>query len=137
MKTCGPPPACNPGDLQVGGSCNYPCYSVSSCGTTVNCQPVYYPSWDGGIPISIDGGVSCNPSAEYYRNYFGYSQSQCAVIDYGCPINTNGFNNACGCGCEQRRGCPEWVNCMPSNGPTNPYCTDAGRTQCPYTKRAL
>jgi hypothetical protein len=97
-----------------------------------------YPVWDSGVP-AIDGGGpgSCNPSTEYYRNYVGLNQSQCAVIDFGCPINTTGFSNACGCGCQQRAGCPEWVNCMPSNVPMNPYCSDAGRAQCPYTKRAL
>ena len=134
LKSCGPPPTCNPGDIQIGGTCNYPCYTVSSCSGSVNCLPVY-PSWDGGV---FDGGGSaCNPSAEYYRHYLGYSASQCAVIDYGCPINTTGFSNACGCGCEQRLGCPQWVDCMPSNGPVNPYCTDAGHALCPYTTRAL
>jgi hypothetical protein len=135
-KSCGTPPSCNPGDVQVPGTCSYPCYSVSSCGKTVSCMPLTYPSWDGGVP-PYEGGPGCNPSAEYYRHYFGYSPSQCAVVDYGCPINTTGFNNGCGCGCEQRLGCPQWVDCMPSNGPQNPYCTDAGRTQCPYTQRAL
>ncbi|HEX7670465.1 MAG TPA: hypothetical protein VF395_12810, partial [Polyangiaceae bacterium] len=103
---------------------------------TVNCMPSTYPYWDGGVP-PYEGGLACNPSAEYYRNYVGHSPGQCAVIDYGCPINTTGFGNPCGCGCEQPRGCPQWVDCMPTNGPVNPYCTDAGRAQCPYTQRAL
>ena len=71
----------------------------------------------------------CNPEAEWYRKYISESLETCAVIDFGCPPNTIGFENQCGCGCEQNAACPEWFNCMPPQ-----QCNvEQLKGQCPYS----
>jgi hypothetical protein len=111
---------CQFGDTQINGPSDCPagaeCYSNSICCTTVWCIRT----------------TTCNPAAEYNRNYVGSSPSQCAVIDFVCPAYTTYFSNQCGCGCEQDASCPQYVDCMPG-GPVDPLCAS---NNCPYTLRA-
>lgn len=126
-------PACDLGDQQLDGACPplaY-CYPRSSCGVTITCLDTASAA-DAGA--AVDGG-SCNPDAEYNRNYVSTDPQQCQVIDYACPANTTYFGNDCGCGCEQASSCPPSVDCMPGPGTQDPLCTQTG--QCPYTIRAL
>jgi hypothetical protein len=88
---------------------------------------------DGNTGL-IDG-AACNPEEEYQRRYVADSPAVCATIRYTCPDNTTGFQNDCGCGCEQRSSCPQYVNCMPGLGDTDPLC-DMASVDCPYTIRA-
>ncbi|PID37907.1 MAG: hypothetical protein CSB49_08290 [Proteobacteria bacterium] len=72
---------------------------------------------------------SCDPKAEWYRKYVATDVQQCQTIKYVCPPNTTHFTNACGCGCEQDKSCPEWFNCMPPAG-----CdVKALKEKCPYS----
>jgi hypothetical protein len=71
------------------------------------------------------------------RDYVGESPEICAVIRYACPELTEGFSNACGCGCEQSEDCPATVDCEPGSGDPDPLCTDQDPDPCPYTVRAL
>ncbi len=100
-----------------------------------------FPSSDGcnTCTCMASGGVactkraclpSCDPAKEPNRKYVGHSPEQCMLIRYACEPNTNGFSNACGCGCEQAANCPAFINCMP--GPGVPSCAPE-RARCPYT----
>ncbi len=75
----------------------------------------------------------CDPATEWWRDYVATSPSACATIKYGCPENTKGFQNTCGCGCEQDASCPEYFDCMP------PSPCDAAQIKkdCPYSDIAL
>jgi hypothetical protein len=73
---------------------------------------------------------------EYNRNYVSLDTGACFVIFYGCPAFTDMFTNECGCGCEQRSSCPEWVNCEPGSSPRDPLCAMAPDDPCPFTERA-
>jgi hypothetical protein len=125
-------PSCNLGDTQLADACppEYTCYSRTLCGTTIYCISEVL-DLDAGAPR--DGG-SCDPALEPDRQYVGTSPAECSVILFACPVNTNYFGNACGCGCEQDASCPEWVDCMPPA--TDPLCTTEGRAKCPYTRVA-
>ena len=59
---------------------------------------------------------ACDPKAEWYRDYVSTDPAQCQVIDFACPPNTTGFENSCGCGCQQDLSCPEFFNCQPPAG---------------------
>lgn len=138
-----------PGESWKPDACNT-CYcdeSGQSACTGAYCAPecVYagatyqvgesFPALDGCNTCSCtDGGISCtkvgcacDPQKEWWRHYVALSPSECAVIDYGCPENTKGFENACGCGCEQDASCPPTIDCLP---PTD--CSDLVK-KCPYS----
>jgi len=96
-----------------------------------------FPALDGCNKCTCtDQGVSCtelmcacDPDKEWWRQYVAKDPKQCAVIDYACPPNTKGFENACGCGCEQDASCPQWFDCMPPS-PCDPA---AIKEKCPYS----
>ncbi len=96
-----------------------------------------FPSLDGCNTCTCTSvGVSCtekacpcDPKAEWWRGYVALDPNTCAVIDFGCPDNTVGFENACGCGCEQNSSCPETFDCMPPSS-----CDEEElRQKCPYS----
>jgi hypothetical protein len=78
-------------------------------------------------------GCACDPTKEWWRSYVSTDPAQCLVIDYGCPNNTTGFSNECGCGCEQDASCPQWFDCMPPS----PCDVTKLKEQCPYSGIAL
>ncbi len=99
--------------------------AVDGC-NTCTCQE------DGSVGCT-ELACDCNPDKEWYRKYVSLDPKECELIDYGCPPNTFGFQNACGCGCEQDPSCPEWFNCMPPNG-----CdVEAIKKKCPYSGIAV
>lgn len=85
---------------------------------------------DGGI-VCTKVACSCDPTTEWWRDYVSTSVNECALIDFACPENTTGFQNACGCGCEQDASCPQTIDCQP---PTD--CTEL-KKKCPYSLVAL
>ncbi len=88
---------------------------------------------EGGSVGCTELACNCDPPKEWYRKYVSLDPKECQLIDYGCPPNTVGFENACGCGCEQDPSCPEWFNCMPPNG-----CdVKALKEKCPYSGIAV
>lgn len=72
----------------------------------------------------------CNPETEWWRDYVLEDEQQCWAAYIVCPEHTTYFSNSCGCGCEQDRSCPEWINCMPPRD-----CSDL-RSKCPYSEIA-
>lgn len=70
---------------------------------------------------------ACDPAKEWWRNYVATDPKTCMVIDYACPEYTTGFQNECGCGCEQDKSCPQFIDCMPPKD-----CTDLVK-KCPYS----
>jgi hypothetical protein len=94
-----------------------------------------FPALDGCNTCSCtDAGVictkqacTCDPAQEWWRFYVAFSPAECAVIDYACPPNTIGFQNECGCGCEQDASCPKIIDCK---GPTD--CNELV-DKCPYS----
>lgn len=72
---------------------------------------------------------ACDPSAEWWRHYVSTDPAECQLIDFGCPPNTMGFENGCGCGCQQDPACPEYYDCMP------PAMCDVQKIMetCPYS----
>jgi hypothetical protein len=132
--TCNAIPVCDAGDHEITGECPpsvIACYSRTLCGTTIRCISESGAGGEGGA-----GGATCEPAAEYNRKYVATNPSTCQLIDYACPPATQGFQNACGCGCEQPGSCPEFVDCAPrvDTRPPDPLCADSGA--CPYTTRA-
>ena len=156
QSQCTAVPVCNPGDSQLMGACppnQSSCYSRTACGTTIHCVT---PSGTGGAPGSGgstgsggtsgsagaagaggEGGGACDPPNEPDRKYVATTPNQCALIDFVCPAHTWYFGNDCGCGCEQDATCPDYVDCMPGPGPSNPLCSGTEAARCPYTIRAL
>ncbi len=67
---------------------------------------------DGTVSCTEEA-CACDAAAEWWRDYVATSTAECAVIDYSCPPNTTGFENACGCGCEQSHACAESYDCAP------------------------
>ena len=128
MVCCNAMPVCDAGEVLISSQADCPsnsqCRSISLCCTTIWCAKV----------TAQDAGT-CNPSTEFNRHYVATSPSQCAVIDYSCQTNTTMFGNACGCGCQQDSSCPQYVDCMPGTGTSDPLCSDL--TRCPYSTRAL
>jgi len=101
-----------------------------------------FPAGDGCNTCTCQGpdevsctqmACTCDPEKEWYRDYVSTDPMTCAVIDFACPPNTTGFENACGCGCEQDPSCPQYFDCMP------PAMCDfeALKEQCPYSGFAL
>jgi hypothetical protein len=98
------------------GSCSY--------AGTMYANGASFASTDGCNSCSCSNGnvlctamaCVCNPSTEYWRNYVSTSPTECMLIDYACPTNSAGFGNACGCGCEQNRNCPEYFYCVDASG---------------------
>jgi hypothetical protein len=101
--------------LNAGDGCN-----TCTCGS-------------GGLVACTEKACTCDPTKEANkRKYVGTSAAQCAAIDFACTGNTTMFQNACGCGCEQDPGCPEWFNCMPSV-PPSPCDPTQIKDTCPYS----
>jgi len=96
-----------------------------------------FPALDGCNTCTCEAGAvgctelacMCNPAAEWWRDYVSLDPKECELIDYGCPTNTTGFNNECGCGCEQSAACPEYFDCMPPS-PCDP---EQIAIDCPYS----
>lgn len=97
-----------------------------------------FPAIDGcnTCECTADGTVacteiacSCDPQAEWWRDYVSTDPQECQLIDPNCPANTASFGNACGCGCEQSAECPQYFDCMPPNQCDVP----ALHEQCPYS----
>ena len=87
---------------------------------------------DGGMVGCTKMACACDPDTEWWRQYMSTDPAQCPLLDYACPQNTTPFLNACGCGCQQSKDCPQWFNCMP--GPGVPACNvDAIKAKCPYS----
>lgn len=72
---------------------------------------------------------TCDPTTEWWRDYVSTDPMECQLIDFACPPNTKGFENECGCGCEQDASCPEFFDCMP------PAQCDVAKIKetCPYS----
>ncbi|MCA9632611.1 MAG: hypothetical protein KC766_33390 [Myxococcales bacterium] len=60
--------------------------------------------------------------------YVATSPDECAVIDYACPANTEGFGGDCGCGCRQDPRCAAVYDC--SSGCER----DVIEVFCPYSE---
>ena len=86
----------------------------------------------GAVVSCTEKACVCDIGGEWWRNYVATDVSSCALLDYVCPANTQHFGNDCGCGCEQDKTCPEYVNCQPG---ANPNC-QAQLAKCPYSKVA-
>ena len=160
---CGDPLVCDPGDFPA--TADTPCraadlgYEKYLCGKSLSCCH----SVDGGatvdatlddaptVEVAVDtaqsldsavdntpglgDGPGCDPDAEYNRQYMAASPAICATIRYACPDNTTFFQSDCGCGCEQRSSCPQYVACTPGAASIDPLC-DPSSADCPYTLRA-
>jgi hypothetical protein len=99
--------------------------SVDGC-NTCTCQ-------DDGTVSCTEIACPCDPESEWWRDYVSTDPQECALIDFGCPPNTAGFENQCGCGCEQDPSCPEVFDCQPPK-----QCDlEALHEQCPYSTIAL
>jgi hypothetical protein len=116
-------PSCAAGYSLVGTGCTVstpnPCYSMDECGGGLVCQKT---------------SITCDRAAEYNRRYQLADTTLCETTTLTCVTNTTAFKSACGCGCEQASGCPEWFDCMPG-GTLDPACSDS--TICPFSGRAL
>jgi hypothetical protein len=134
---------CNTCSCQADGQSI--CTKIACAPTCTYAGVVYqigdeFASLDGCNKCSCtESGVSCtelpcacDPAKEWWRDYIGSSPQQCALIDFACPPNTIGFQNACGCGCEQDASCPQFIDCMPPA----PNC-EAMKEKCPYSGVAL
>lgn len=84
----------------------------------------------GTCALGAPPAPACDPAKEPNRRYVASSPAQCMLVKFACEAGTNGFSNACGCGCEQPSDCPSFINCMP--GPGVPSCAPE-RARCPYT----
>jgi hypothetical protein len=73
-------------------------------------------------------GCVCEPANEWWRSYVATSPEQCAVIDYTCEAGLQGFENACGCGCEQSLAACKPA--MPCGDPLLASCP-LSETDCP------
>jgi hypothetical protein len=122
---CSAPP-CAPGYSATTTACTpddnlpSPCYSVVDCGARFVCQKL---------------NMACQRASDFGRRYRFADTTSCRSSLSVCPVNTKGFSDACGCGCEQASTCTEWVDCMPGPASQSPLCADS--TLCPYTLRAL
>jgi hypothetical protein len=157
QQDCGTPCEWNGETYQVGdafpagdgcNSCTCEPGGLASC-TLIWCPMCTYagtqykpgesfPALDGCNSCTCDdtGNVgctkvacACDPTKEWWRQYVATDPAQCMVIDYGCPANTTGFENECGCGCEQAASCPQWFDCMPPN----PCDEQQIKETCPYS----
>jgi hypothetical protein len=81
-----------------------------------------------------DLNCPCDPAVEWYRSYVGGSPEECSLIKFACPANTIGFQNECGCGCEQSDACPKVFSYCP---PHTPCDVDQLEAECPYSTIAL
>lgn len=61
-------------------------------------------------------------------SYVAKDPKECAVIDYACPANTEGYGDDCGCGCRQNPDCAETYDCR------NGCERDVIETWCPFSK---
>lgn len=135
---------CNTCTCEVGGfvSCTLAVCGVCSYNGQSYVPGDVFPAGDGcnsctclddGSVACTDMACACDPAAEWWRDYVGMSPEECALIDFGCPPNTTGFENACGCGCEQSKDCPQFFDCMPPN----PCDVQKIKEQCPYSEIAF
>src|SRR5690606_37854255 len=108
--SCGGGPSCPTGTTEVS-ECpdSGECESVSFCGTTLFC-------------VAETAGGACDPN-DPNREYVAESMEACAGIDFSCDTGLAGFDDDCGCGCEQDASCPEYVDCMPGSD-VDPRCSD-------------
>ncbi len=154
LKDCAPGCVYNGEYHQIGESWKLDACNSCFCGndgqvacTGAYCPPecVYagttyqigesFPSLDGCNTCTCgDAGIgctklacACDPKKEWWKEYVLTDPAACAVADFGCPANTTGFENQCGCGCEQDVSCPEFIDCMPPKD-----CTDLVK-KCPYS----
>ena len=127
--TCLALPVCDAGDEQVQDGCpsGRECYERTMCGSTILCAH------------SVDADAGACGLDETNRRYVGKSPEECASIRFDCQVNTTGFWNECGCGCEQDPSCPAFVDCMPTftppYPPMDPFFGDSAT--CPFTLRGL
>jgi hypothetical protein len=123
---CNAMPVCSNGDQEIPSqdSCpsNAECYSMSICCTTIWCAKA---------------SSACDPTTEYNRKYLATGDN-CQLVKFTCPANTTVFFNSCGCGCQQDASCPQYVDCMPGPGTSDPLCGATGADdRCPYSPRAM
>ena len=117
-NACGVP--CAYAGQQKAPGTSFP--SIDGC-NTCECQS------DGTVSCT-ELACTCDAAAEWWRDYVATSTAECAVIDYSCPDNTTGFENSCGCGCEQSSACAESYNCTPPNNCNVPQIM----IDCPYSE---
>ncbi|MFO0565295.1 MAG: hypothetical protein U0263_06510 [Polyangiaceae bacterium] len=89
-----------------------------------------FPAGDCSTCACTADGIECtvvDPKREYFRHYELESEAACQGWQAKCPPNTKAFGNRCGCGCEQSKDCPDWIDCKPPND-----CA-AEVSQCPYS----
>ena len=118
--------------------------TTAACGVTctydgeIKAAGSSFPAVDGcnTCTCGSDGAVSCtelacpcDPPNEWWRDYAATDPETCAVIDYDCPPNTEPFENACGCGCEQSAACEQTYDC--SNDACDPAVV---AVECPYSE---
>ncbi len=111
-------------DMACIGSCSYAGKMYAngeSFASTDGCNSC---SCSNGNVLCTAKACVCNPPTEYWRSYVSTSPTQCMVIDYACQTNTAPFSNACGCGCEQSRDCPQYFPCVTSS--SAPYASGVG-----------
>ena len=115
---CPKDPGCVYAGKSYGEGAQYP--AIDGCNT---CQ------CENGASVCTKVACQCNPDKEWWRKYVSTDPKQCEVIDYGCPMNTTGFQNDCGCGCEEDPSCPQYFDCEPPNS-----CDMMTlEQQCPYS----
>ncbi len=127
MVGCAAPPRCDDGCREPCGCCF--------------CREGEHTELDGIPHVCTNGcwavdDADCDPATEFWRDYVGTVET-CPLIHFACPAGATPFGNPCGCGCEQSRDCPEWLDCMPGGAP--PVCGDlaAYAALCPYTDIAF
>jgi hypothetical protein len=135
---------CNTCDCEPDGTVI--CTEVACSGGCTYAGMMYpegasFPALDGCNTCTCSGGAvgcttvacACDPEKEWWNHYVATDPAQCAVIDYGCPMSTSGFENDCGCGCTQDPSCPQSFDCQP------PATCDVPALQamCPYSTIAM
>ncbi|MEZ4374405.1 MAG: hypothetical protein R3B07_26525 [Polyangiaceae bacterium] len=84
-----------------------------------------------GTPIGTSWGCTlkaCGGCKELSGvSYVAKSPQECAVIDYACPANTEGWGDDCGCGCRQNPDCAETYDCR------NGCEREVIETWCPFS----
>ena len=130
---------CNTCQCQAGGTSS--CTELA-CGACTYAGVVYqsgdsFPALDGCNTCDCNGSIgctkiacACDPAKEWYRDYVATDPDTCAVIDFGCPELATGFENECGCGCEQNLACPETFTCSIETVCDVPYI----EANCPYSQ---
>lgn len=71
---------------------------------------------------------ACSCAGLSGAQYVSTDPNECAVIDYACAANTEGFGGECGCGCRQNPDCAPTYDC------TNGCERDLIETWCPFSE---